>query len=63
MAEGRKPMLLVEAKQADTQPTAALKKFQETLSQITEVVKRLLALPATPAPENWEEWESEYLTA
>jgi hypothetical protein len=29
--------------------------------QITEAVDRLLALPETPAPENWEEWESEYL--
>jgi hypothetical protein len=29
--------------------------------RIAEAVDRLLALPETPVPENWEEWESEYL--
>ena len=29
--------------------------------QITEAVDRLLALPETPVPENWAEWESDYL--
>ena len=31
IADRRKPLLLVEAKQADTQPSPALKKFQERL--------------------------------
>jgi hypothetical protein len=29
--------------------------------RIAEAVDRLLALPETPAPENCEEWEREYL--
>jgi hypothetical protein len=28
--------------------------------RIAEAVDRLLALPETPVPENWEEWETEY---
>jgi len=29
--------------------------------RIDEAVDRLLALPETPVPEDWKEWESEYL--
>ena len=28
--------------------------------RIAEAVDRLLALPETPVPEKWEEWEAEY---
>lgn len=35
-----------------------LKKAKQ--AKVAEAVDRLLSLPETPVPENWEDWESEY---